>query len=86
MASRFETLLKLRKNQEDLLQKNFAVANNHLLIQQRQLSFMKDVENQSKREWDAHAGRIEDINAMVLYENFFSGIQIQEKRQRRIIS
>lgn len=86
MAARFEALLKLRKSQEDSLRKNFAVANDHLLNQQRQLNFMKDVESKNKREWDAHAGQIEEINAMVLYENFFSGVQIQEKRQRRIIS
>lgn len=85
MAFRFETLLKLRKNVEDLVKRDFAVANGHLLGQQKRLEFMHEVENKSKKELVQRNRETIDISTMFIYNNFFDGIQIQEKLQEKII-
>lgn len=85
MAFRLETLLKLRKNTENLRQKDFAAAQGHLLNQQDRLRFMQDVETKSKQELtqsQLHA----DINTMILYDDFFNGVHAQEQLQEQIIS
>jgi len=86
MAFRFETLLKLRKNVEDLVQKDFAGANNHLLSQKKRLGFMREVEDDSKKQLDLQTKERVDINTMHLYNHFFEGIRIQENFQKKIIA
>lgn len=86
MAFRFETLLKLRKNMEDLVQKDFAGANRHLLSQTNRLNFMYQVEEESKKELGPRTRESVDINNMFLYNNFFQGIRVQENLQNRIIN
>ena len=85
MAFRFETLLKLRKNMEDLIQKDFAGANGHLLGQTNRLNFMYQVEEESKKELGPRTRESVDIDTMFLYNNFFQGIRVQENLQNRII-
>lgn len=85
MAFRFETLLKLRKNTENLRQKDFAAAQGHLLNQQDQLRFMLEVAAKSKRELTQSQPHT-DINTMILYDDFFNGVQAQEQLQEQIIS
>ena len=85
MSFRFETLLKLRKNVEDLVQKDFANANGHLLGQQKRLEFMHEVNEESKKELIPRTRGTVDINTMFLYNNFFEGIHIQKKLQKKII-
>ncbi|MFQ5673953.1 MAG: flagellar export protein FliJ [Nitrospinales bacterium] len=86
MAFRFETLLKLRKNVEDLVQKDFAGANSHLLNQQKRLGFMYEVEDDSKKELGPRTRENVDIDTMYLYNHFFEGIHIQKNLQQKIIS
>jgi flagellar export protein FliJ len=85
MAFRFKTLLKLRKNKEDLMQRDFARANRHLLAQLDRLRFMTDIEGGSKREIVARMAEPVSSATLALYDNFFAGLRIQEKLQERVI-
>ena len=78
-------IMMLRKNMEDLVQKDFAGANKHLLGQQKSLKFMHELEGKSKKEIAPLIRDNIDINKMLLYNSFFNGIDIQEKIQERII-
>ena len=86
MAFRFETILKLNKNKEDLLQKDLGQINAFIQKQQDSQNFLNDMMEEKKEELN-HKKR-EDINlqTITLYDNFFSGIRLHKKRQNTIIS
>jgi flagellar export protein FliJ len=76
--------LRLRKNQENLVQKDFAMVNTHLITQQERLEYMRKVRKESKEDYDRNISSA-DVNSLVLYDDFFSGIQIQKNTQNKII-
>ena len=86
MGFRFETILKLNKNKEDLLQKNMDQINALIQKQQDSQDFMKEIMENKKEELNQKKRGNIDIQTMILYDNFFSGTQIQKKRQETIIS
>ena len=86
MAFRFETILKLNKNKEDLLQKDMGQINALINKQQDSQDFMKEIMENKKEELNQKKRGNIDIQTMILYDNFFSGTQIHKKRQETIIS
>ena len=86
MGFRFETILKLNKNKEDLLQKDLGQINAFIQKQQDSQNFLNDMMEEKKDELNQK--KREDINlqTMTLYDNFFCGIQLYNKRQDTIIS
>jgi len=83
---RFETILKLNKNKEDLLQKDMGQINALIQKQQDSQDFMKEIMENKKEELNQKKRGNIDIQTMILYDNFFSGTQIHKKRQETIIS
>lgn len=86
MGFRFETILKLNKNKEDLLQKDMGQINALIQKQQDSQDFMKEIMENKKEELNQKKRGNIDIQTMILYDNFFSGTQIHKKRQETIIS
>ena len=86
MGFRFETILKLNKNKEDLLQKDMGQINALIQKQQDSQDFMKEIMENKKEELNQKRRGNIDIQTMILYDNFFSGTQIHKKRQETIIS
>tara|TARA_Y100001936_G_scaffold244484_1_gene284931 strand:- start:80 stop:514 length:435 start_codon:yes stop_codon:yes gene_type:complete len=86
MGFRFETILKLNKNKEDLLQKDLGQINAFIQKQQDSQTFLSDMLEEKKEELNQK--KREDINlqTMILYDNFFCGTQLYKKRQDTIIS
>jgi flagellar FliJ protein len=86
MAFKLETLLKIRKNKEDSIKKEFSEVQSHLISQQKRLQFMDNVGNKAKINWNgAMKGQI-DPNILEVYNHFFDGIESQKEKQRHIIS
>lgn len=86
MKFRFETILKLRKNKENLAQKTVAMINSHFLKQQEYLQFMETVETKSMQDLNNRMEQGTSVPVMMLYDNFFTGVRSQEKRQNKVIS
>jgi len=86
MGFRFETILKLNKNKEDLLQKELGQINAFIQKKKDSQNFLNDMMGEKKEELNKK--KREDINlqTMTLYDNFFCGIQLYNTRQDRIIS
>ena len=86
MSFRFETILKLNKNKEDLLQKDLGQINALIQKQQDSQNFMKEVMEDKKEELNQKKRQNIDVKTMILYDNFFRGTEIHKKRQDSIIS
>ena len=86
MGFRFETILRLNKNKEDLLQKELGQINNFIQKQQDSQTFLSDMVEEKKEELNQK--KREDINlqTMILYDNFFCGTHLYKRRQDTIIS
>jgi flagellar export protein FliJ len=86
LSFRFESILRLNKNKEDLLQRDMGQIN---AIIQKQLDgqhFMRELTDNKKDELNQKKKQDIDVNTMILYENFFSGTQAHKTRQDKIIS
>ena len=86
MSFRFETILKLNKNKEDLLQRDMGNINNMIQKQKDSQNFMQEVTENKKEELNQKKRHNIDIGTMILYDNFFRGTQIHKTRQDTIIS
>ncbi len=86
MKFRFETLLRLRKNQEELIQKDFGVVRSHLVQQQNALSDMENEENHNKKQFVKMLEAPTESNTLMLYGNYFQAIKSKEQTQGQIIS
>ena len=86
MSFRFESILKLNKNKEDLLQRDMGKINTMIQKQKESQNFMKEVTEKKKEELNQKKRQNIDVNTMFLYENFFRGTQIHKTRQDTIIS
>ncbi len=86
MSFRLETLLRLRKNQENLEQQGLANIQAHLMKQQRELESMESDRHKSqeslKRQWSQPL----KVDTLILYDNFFRGLQTNQARQKQVIS
>ncbi|MBT5469948.1 MAG: flagellar export protein FliJ [Nitrospina sp.] len=86
MSFRFETILRLNKNKEDLLQKDLGQINALIQKQQDSQNFMKDIMESKKEELNQKKRQAVDVQTMILYDNFFRGTEVHRQRQDAIIS
>ena len=86
MSFRFETILRLNKNKEDLLQRDMGKINFLIQKQKDSQHFMGDLTDNKKDELNQKKRQDVDINTMILYDNFFRGTQVHKTRQDTIIS
>ena len=86
MSFRFETILRLNKNKEDLLQRDMGQINAMIQKQQDSQSFMREVTENKREELNQKKRQNIDVNTMILYDNFFRGTQVHKTRQDTIIS
>ena len=86
MGFRFETILKLNKNKEDLLQKDMGQINAFIQKQRDSQNFIKEIMEEKKEDLNQKKRGDIDIQTMILYDNFFNGTQIHKRRQDIIIS
>ena len=86
MSFRFETILRLNKNKEDLLQRDMGLINAMIQKQKDSQHFMRELTNNKKDELNQKKRQDLDVNTMILYDNFFHGTQAHKTRQDTIIS
>ena len=86
MSFRFDSILRLNKSKEDLLQKDMGQINALYQRQQDQKTFMRDTMEKSREELNEKKRSNASVDTMMLYDNFFKGTQVQEERQDKIIS
>ena len=86
MSFRFETILRLNKNKEDLLQRDMGQINAMIQKQKDSQHFMRELTENKKDELNKKKRQDIDVNTMMLYDNFFRGTQTHKTRQDTIIS
>ena len=86
MKFRFETLLKVHKNRENLLQKQLGDILAHKQKQQNRQSLLKDARKNEIKEVNQRMIKDTSINTYVLYNKFFDGNYLQNNLQETIIS
>ena len=86
MSFRFETILRLNKKKEDLLQKGMGQINVHYQRQKDQQQFIQDATSASKDELSQKKRSDISVETMILYDNFARGTQTHVEKQSKIIS
>ena len=86
MSFRFETILRLNKKKEDLLQKDMGQINVHYQRQKDQQQFIQDATSASKDELSQKKRSGISVETMILYDNFARGTQTHVEKQSKIIS
>ena len=85
MRFRFETLLRIRKNQENRIQRDLGTINAHLVRQQEHLSEWQEKNFKSHDEYNRRLESTEDVTALARYDDFFQSAKVHTAHQRRII-
>ena len=86
MSFRFETILRLNKKKEDLLQRDMGQINVHYQRQKDQQQFLQDATAASKDELNQRKRSGVSVETMILYDNFSKGTRTQVEKQSKIIS
>jgi flagellar protein FliJ len=86
LSFRFETILRMNKNKEDLLQRDMGQINAMIQKQEDSQHFMRELTENKKDELNQKKRQDVDVNTMILYDNFFRGTQVHKTRQDTIIS
>ena len=86
MKFRFEALLKIRKNKENLLQKELGVILAHKQTQQNRKDFLKNTRENEIIQINQRMDQDSNIDTRVLYDVFFKANHLQNNRQTIIIS
>ena len=86
MRFRFETLLQIHKNKENLLQKELGVILTHKQTQQNRQDFLKNTRAKKINQVNQRMTQETTIDTHFLYDMFFKGNSIQNNRQKKIIS
>ena len=86
MKFRFETLLKVHKNRENLLQKELGDILAHKQKQQNRQDFLKNTRKNKINQVNQRMTQDTSINTHFLYDMFFKGNYLQNNRQETIIS
>ena len=73
MSFQFESILKLNKNKEDLLQRDMGKINTMIQKQKDSQNFMQEVTENKKEELNQKKRQNIDVDTMILYDNFFRG-------------
>ena len=86
MRFRFEALLQIHKNKENLLQKELGVILTHKQTQQNRQDFLKDTRENKINQVNQRMTQDTTIDTHFLYDMFFEGNYLQNNRQKKIIS
>jgi flagellar protein FliJ len=86
LSFRFETILRLNKKKEDLLQRSMGEINVHYQRQKAQQQFMQDATEASKDELNQKKRLGVSVETMILYDNFSRGTRTHIEKQSKIIS
>ena len=86
MKFRFETLLKVHKNRENLLQKELGDILAHKQKQQNRQDLLKDARKNEIKQVNQRMTQNTTIDPHFLYDMFFEGNYLQNNRQKKIIS
>ncbi|MDE0849359.1 MAG: flagellar export protein FliJ [Nitrospinaceae bacterium] len=86
MSFRFDIILRLNKNKENLLQKDMGRINSLYQQQQDRKQFVQDATEKSRNELNQRKRSNVGLETMILYDNFFQGTRAQGERQDKIIS
>ena len=86
MSFRFDIILRLNKNKEDLLKRDMGQINALYQRQQDQKQFLQDTTEKSRNELNQRKRSNVGVETMILYDNFFQGTRAQGERQDKIIS
>ena len=85
MSFRFDIILRLNKNKENLLQKDMGRINSLYQQQQDRKQFVQDATEKSRNELNQRKRSNVGVETMILYDNFFQGTRAQGERQDKII-
>ncbi|MCH8156805.1 MAG: flagellar FliJ family protein [Nitrospinae bacterium] len=86
MRFRFEILLRLNSNRENLLQRERGDILSHQQRQQNRQDLMQNTKKNSANEINQRMKKDLKIDTYILYDNFFHGVELQKGRQQKIIS
>ena len=86
MTFRFETLLRLRKNAENLEQREMAEIQNHLYARQNELQNLNSSGTKNQEELQARLQQSIPGRTLDLYDRYFQSMGIRSGLQKRIIS
>jgi flagellar protein FliJ len=86
MKFRFEALLQIRKNKENLLQKELGVILAHKQTQLDRQDFLKNTRKNEITQINQRMAQDSNIDTHVLYDIFFKANYLQNNRQKTIIS
>jgi len=85
LSFRFDIILRLNKNKEDLLKRDMGQVNALYQRQQDQKQFLQDTTEKSRNELNQRKRSNVGVETMILYDNFFQGTRTQGERQEKII-
>ena len=85
MTFRFETLLKLRKNEENLEQREMAEIQNHLYARKNELQDLNSSSTKNKEELQARLQQSIPGRTLELYDRYFQSTGLRSGLQERII-
>ena len=86
MTFRFETLLRLRKNAENLEQMKMAEMQNHLYARQNELQDLNSSGTKNKEELQTRLQQSLPGRTLDLYDRYFQSLGIRSDLQKQIIS
>lgn len=86
MTFRFETLLRLRKNTENLEQRVMAEMQNHLYSRKNELQNLKSSDTKNKNELQTRLQQSIPGRTLNLYDNYFRSLGVRSGHQEQIIS
>lgn len=86
MTFRFETLLRLRKNAENLQQRAMAEMQTHLYASKNELQDLNSSDTRSKKELQARLQQSIPGNTLHLYDRYFQSMNVRFGLQEQIIS
>jgi len=86
MTFRFETLLRLRKNAENLEQRAMAEMQNHLYARQNELQDLKSHDTKNKGELQTRLQQSIPGRTLGLYDHYFQSLGVRSGQQEQIIS
>ncbi|MEE8260503.1 MAG: flagellar export protein FliJ [Nitrospinaceae bacterium] len=86
MTFRFETLLKLRKNAENLEQREMAEMQNYLYARQNELQDLNSSGTKNNEELQSRLQQSIPGRTLGLYDRYFQSMNLRSSLQERIIS
>jgi flagellar FliJ protein len=86
MTFRFESLLRLRKNAENLEQRKMAEMQNHLYARQNELQDLNSSDTKNKEELQTRLQQTLPGRTLGLYDRYFQSLGIRSGLQNQIIS